>query len=72
MNEYKVFAKSTEGIYIEYNNELLYVSLNYSPEYIKLIFYNVPFVNNYEEADRLLDWRNELDLSAFENQSPEM
>jgi hypothetical protein len=72
MNNYTVFAKSTNGIYIENSNVLLYVALNHSPEYINMIFPNVPFVKNYEEADYLLDWRNESDLSAFENQSTEM
>ncbi len=65
-----LFARSKRYIYFELpNNTILGCQLNHSEDFIGNNFFHLPFVNNQEEAQSLLDLRNETQLNSFEAQS---
>jgi hypothetical protein len=41
--------------------------LNHSESFISNTFYDLPLVNNEEEAHKLLDVKNECELNSFES-----
>jgi hypothetical protein len=73
MKNYQVIARSNQFLYLDVRGKLscIYMSHMLSKEDIINIYYDLPFVKNSDEAQELLDLKNECDLNALENQTYE-
>ena len=73
MTNYQVIARSNQFLYLDVRGKLssIYVNHMLSKEDIINIYYDLPFVKNGDEAQELLDLKNECDLNALENQTYE-
>ena len=71
MNKYNLIARSRFHLYFEYNAVLITIQPTESAEFIRNMFFYLPYVANEEEAQLLLDMKNESELNSAENQSVE-
>lgn len=71
MNKYNLIARSRFHLYFEHNLNLIAVQLMSSEEFIRDKFFYVQYVADEEEAQLLLDMKNESELNSAENQSVE-
>ena len=73
MKNYQVIARSNQFLYLGVRGKIssIYMSHMLSKEDIINIYYDLPFVKNSDEAQELLDLKNECDLNALENQTYE-
>ena len=73
MKNYQVIARSNKFLYLDVRGKLssIYVNHMLSKEDIINIYYDLPFVKNSDEAQELLDLKNECELNALENQTYE-
>jgi hypothetical protein len=71
MNHYQLIARSNKFLYLDIKGKLLSIHLNHSESHISDTFYDLPYVKNQDEAQELLDLKNECELNFLENQSNE-
>jgi hypothetical protein len=73
MKNYQVIARSNKFLYLDVRGKLLSIYVNHmlSKEDIINIYYDLPFVKNNDEAQELLDLKNECELNALEGQTYE-
>lgn len=55
MYYYQLIARSSKFLYFNCRGNLVSTMLNHSESFISNTFYDLPFVNNEEEAHKLLD-----------------
>lgn len=67
MCHYQLIARSSKFLYFNCRGNLVSTMLNHSESFISNTFYDLPFVNNEEEAHKLLDVKNECELNSFES-----
>ncbi len=71
MNHYKLIARSDKFLYLDIKGNLSSIHLNHSESHISNTFYDLPYVKNEEEAQLLLDTKNESELNPLESQTYE-
>lgn len=71
MNHYKLIARSDKFLYLDIRGNLQSIHLNHSESHISNTFYDLPYVKNEDEAQELLDLKNECELNSLENQGDE-
>ena len=71
MNHYQLIARSDKFLYLDIKGSLSSIQLNHSKSHISNTFYDLPYVKNEDEAQKLLDLKNECELNGLENQGNE-
>jgi hypothetical protein len=69
MNHYQLIARSDKFLYLDIKGRLSSIHLNHSESHISNTFYDLPYVKNEDEAQELLDLKNECELNSLVFQS---